>query len=62
VIVLAIGATPVELAVAWEDGTEESLPERAALAWKPGKVGLALIQVDLGARGSGAFALCVEPS
>ncbi|MDH3227812.1 MAG: hypothetical protein OEM67_12105 [Thermoleophilia bacterium] len=62
VIALSIGATPKTLTVVWEDGTEEPLPEGGSIAWRPAKIGLALLQVDLGARGSGAFALCVDPS
>jgi len=59
VIGLTISATPEELGVLWEDGEEEPLVASASVAWKPQRGGAATIDVDLGDRGMGSFAICV---
>jgi hypothetical protein len=61
VIGLSISAVPDELTVLWDDGNEETLGPGGSVAWRPQQTGAAAINVDLGRRGTGAFAICVDP-
>ena len=56
---LDVGAIPRSLTLAEAGGPRRPLPAAATASWVSRAEGIALVEMDLGRRGEGAFAVCI---